>query len=243
VWYGLPQPLLSPFFGILFLFGLLYATIRLVGRWADARSAPMVAWWWTGMILGGMLTESPPSSQRLITLAIPVCYFIGLALWEWLQLSSKAFRGVPIKALLAIAVLAFGINSLMTYFSEYIPQRIYGGPHAELATEIAPQLRELAASHRFYFVGPPAMYWGFATLPYLVPQADAVDITESLAEPLSWDVVMMDKGAVFIFLPQRLNELSLAQRTFPEGEIFDYYSPVDGRLLVTLYVVPSAVRN
>jgi hypothetical protein len=241
VWYGLRQPLLSPFFGTLFLLGLILSMLRLWGRTADHRSAPMVAWWWGGMLLGGMLTESPPSSQRLITLAIPVCFFIALALWELVQLAGKAVQGVPINLFLAIGVLGFALESLTIYFVDHVPQRIYGGHHAELATEIAPQLLELSPDHRIYFVGPPWMYWGFATLPYLVPQAEAVDIVNSFADPLTWDSVKLDKAAVFVFLPERIDELDLVQRSLPDGELFNYFSPVDNRLLVSLYTVPAAV--
>lgn len=241
VWYGLNQPLLDPLFGVLFLLGLGFSTLRLWGRGGDSRGAGMVAWWWGGMLLGGMFTESPPSSQRLITLAIPVCYFIGAALWELIQLTKKSFGGTFTNWVLAGGVIIFSITSLSTYFIDYTPQRIYGGPHAELATEIVPQLRELAPEHRIYFVGAPAMYWGFATLPYLIPGADALDIIENFSNPLTWDLVVLDKGAVFVILPQRINELESIQHSLPDGEIFNYFSPTDGSPIVTLYVVSSVL--
>ncbi len=237
VWYGLQQPLLDPFFGSFFLLGLGVSTLRLWGKTADPRSAAMVTWWWGGMLLGGMLTESPPSSQRLITLAIPVCFFIGLAMSEAVQLLGKSLSGIPKNALLALGTLLFGLISLSTYFTHYSSQRIYGGPHAELATEIVPRLRELAPDHRIYFIGAPIMYWGFGTLPYLVPEADALDITDSFAEPATWESVIWDKNAVFVVLPQRANELELIQHSLPDGEISNYFSPVARRPLVTLYRV------
>jgi hypothetical protein len=240
VWYGLRQPLLDPFFGSLFLLGLGYGTLKLLGKTADARSAPMVAWWWGGMLLGGMMTESPPSSQRLVTLAVPACYFIGLALWELTQLARKSIRQVSLNGVLGLGVLVFTLVSLNTYFVEYTPQRLYGGSNAELATEIAPDLAELAPSHRLLFVGAPFMYWGFSTLPYLVDRAEGSDVTEPLTAPLSPDLVLVDKGAVFIFIPQRLGELGPVQQAFPEGQLIQYYSPVDGRLMVTLYIIPPA---
>jgi hypothetical protein len=241
VWYGLSQPLLSPLFGTLFLLGLLLSTLRLWGRTADHRSVSMVAWWWCGMILGGMLTESPPSSQRLITLAIPVCFFIGLALWELVQLAAKAVQGLPVNALLILGVIVFAIDSLTIYFVDHVPQRLYGGNHAELATEIAPQLLELSPDHRIFFIGPPWMYWGFATLPYLVPRADAIDISDSFANTATWEAVDLNKGAVFVFIPERMDELALVQQTQPNGEHFNYFSPVNNRLIATLYVLPPAV--
>lgn len=233
VWYGLGQPLLEPFYGALFLLGLGYATLRLVGRQADQRLAPMVAWWWGGMIFGGMLTESPPSSQRLITLSVPVCFLIALALWEIKRLAERGFAGFPGRLVVGVLVALFATNSLVTYFLEYTPQRLYGGSHAELATEIAPMLREVSADHNFYFVGAPWMYWGFATLPYLVPDAVALDLLEPVtAASLE---AFPQRGAVFIFLPQRNVELAAVQSQFPGGEVREFYSPVDGRLMATLY--------
>jgi 4-amino-4-deoxy-L-arabinose transferase-like glycosyltransferase len=238
VWYGLRQPLLDPFFGAIFLLGLIYGTLRLIGREADVRLAPMVAWWWGGMILGGMLTESPPSSQRLITLAVPTCFFIGLILWEIGQLGRQGFAWFPQRPFLLLSVMAFASISLTTYFIDYTPQRISGGPHAGLATEIAPRLNELSADHTFYFIGAPAMYWGFATLPYLVPDAEAEDILEPLTTPIDPDYSQPGRGEVYIFLPARLDELAHVQTTFPRGQIEDFYSVVDGSLMATLYIVP-----
>jgi 4-amino-4-deoxy-L-arabinose transferase-like glycosyltransferase len=238
VWYGLRQPLLDPFFGVIFLLGLLYSTLRLIGREADVRLAPMVAWWWGGMILGGMLTESPPSSQRLITLAVPTCFFIGLMLWELTQLGVRGMARFPQRPLLILAVTAFALISLKTYFIDYTPQRISGGPHAALATEIAPHLNQLSSDHTIYFVGAPWMYWGFATLPYLVPYAQAEDVLEPLTAPIDATFSRPGQGAVYIFHPARRGELDYVKSAFPDGQVEDVYLPVDNILLGTLYIVP-----
>jgi hypothetical protein len=238
VWYGLRQPLLNPFFGTLFLLGLFYSTLKMVGKMADVRSAPMVIWWWLGILLGGMMTESPPSSQRLVSLAIPACYFVSLVLLELIQLARKAFYRVPVTGLLTIAILLFSVQSLHTYFIRFTPQRLYGGRNAELATEIAPLLNKLALSHHIYFAGAPRMYWDFATLPYLVPGVEATDIIDQLAAPVSLESEYEDIGAVFVFLPHRLAELKSVQHTFPVGDQIMVRSPSDGRLMVVLYVIP-----
>ncbi len=237
VWYGSREPLLDPFFGSLFLLGLLFGTAKLFGKTADDRTAPMVAWWWGGMLLGGMLTESPPSSQRLITLAVPACYFIGLALWELVQVARKSIRGVPTTLILSIAVLTFAIASVSTYFIEYTPNRYYGGGHAELATEIVPKLRELTPTHDVQFVGAPAMYWGFATLPYLIPDAIVTDQIDEIRFADVPSLLEPNRGTVFVVLPQREPELEKV-RAAVAGELLEYYSAVDGRLMVSLYIVP-----
>ncbi|MCB9419322.1 MAG: glycosyltransferase family 39 protein [Ardenticatenaceae bacterium] len=243
VWYGLSKPLLDPFFGGLFLLGLLYGTLRLLTPKAGHRLAPMVAWWWGGMILGGMLTESPPSSQRLITLAVPTCFFLAFALTDLLKLARQAVGRIPEKVVLAVVLFIFAFTSLKTYFVDYTSLRVYGGQNAEMATQIAPLLNELKYDHEFKFVGAPWMYWGFATLPYLVPDAVAGDIIDLLVEPVSFDVPTADKGVVFIVMPQRQEELDyLIEPALPNGTRREIYSPIDGRLIVTLYEIPRLQR-
>lgn len=240
VWYGLKQPLLDPIFGGLFLLGLGYGTLRGLVVRSERRLAPFVFWWWGGMLAGGMLTESPPSSQRLITLAVPVCFFIALGLWRVIRLVDNILDGqsLPTYTLLAAGVILFGMVSLKTYFVDFTPKRLYGGSNAELATTIAPTLNELRDTHNFYFVGPPYMYWEFATLPYLVPDAQAQDVIEPITIPPPQDIVPPGRGAVFIIHPARSAELDMIRRAFPGGEVRTIQSPADGAVTGTLYIVP-----
>lgn len=281
VWYGLRQPLLDPFFGALFLLGLLFGTVKLLWWRQKQVAAPMVAWWWGGMLLGGMLTESPPSSQRLITLAVPTCFFVALALCEMGQLVKTAVSGngtrtnadergqwakdgrpmarshvrssvvgrrsfVPHSApeiactsLLTLAVILFAGISLNTYFYDAVPQRLYGGYHAELATELAPRLNALKNDHRIIFVGAPWMYWDFSTLPYLVADAEAYNVGEAPELPPTDADRLAGKGVVYIFLPERMGELPAVEQAMSGGVEEGVVSSVNGRLMATLYLIPS----
>lgn len=250
VWYGLKEPLLDPVFGGLFLVGLGYGTVRALFVRPDRRLVPFVFWWWGGMLTGGMLTESPPSSQRLVTLTVPVCFFIALALWRIIRLVDEALdlplSGNPVKGvspaspyvLASAAVIVFAGISVGTYFWEYTPKRLYGGMHAELATEAAPLLAELGPSHRIYFVGAPWMYWEFATLPYLVPAAEAEDILEPIEAPPPRDMIPPGRGAVFVFHRERAQELTFVRQAYPSGTAEEIRLSADGELLAILYIVP-----
>ncbi|MDQ7028493.1 MAG: glycosyltransferase family 39 protein [Ardenticatenia bacterium] len=128
--YSLPHPLLDPFFGTLFFAGLLYAMVRLVISPTDRRLFPFVAWWWGGVIFGGVLTQGPPSSQRLVTLSVPVTFFIALALWRMTFLLRRLWGGLPALPVLVAGVLLFALINVRLYFFEYIPSATYGGPVA-----------------------------------------------------------------------------------------------------------------
>ena len=241
-WYGLPEPMLDPLFGAVFLMGAIYCLLLLFRPARGARVAPMVAWWWGGMILGGMLTENPPSSQRLVTLTVPAMFFIAYVLWDVAALARQAWPAFPRRAALAVAALLFAFTSLTTYFVEYTPQRIYGGRNAELATTIAPQLNELKADHDFFMVAPPHMYWGFATLPYLVPGANALDVEGPLTDPRAQGFAPSGRGLVYIVHPGRLSDLDVLRAAFPNGEERPVESGAGGRQLGTLFIVPPGVH-
>jgi hypothetical protein len=198
----------------------------------------MVAWWWGGMILGGMMTENPPSSMRLTTLTIPVCFFIMLAMWKIILLAKKAFANFPSNSVLFTGIALFAFISIRTYFQEFTPQRITGGSRAELATEVAPLLNVLKATHQIYFVGAPWMYWGFATLPYLVPDAEVFDIIEPLESPSSITPPPEGKGALFIVLRERFDELQVIRDTLPNGDEMVIFGATEEEVLGLIYRVP-----
>jgi hypothetical protein len=245
VWYGLRQPLLSPFWGILFLVGMGYSIFRLFGRGSNPRYAPLIAWWWGGMLLGGFLTESPPSSQRLITVAVPVSFFLAVAMWQLIRLGLGVFSHNghsrwAANSLLVVGIFLFAVTSVRLYFVEYLPMRIYGGPNAELATELASRLLPMRFDHEIYFVGPPHMYWGFSTLPYLVPDAAAHDVFDPFFSPDDVAAIELNpaKGSVFVFHAVRANEKEYVEAAYPGGLYEEIHSPVDGRLMGALYVLP-----
>ncbi len=236
VWYGLPQPLLDPLFGSLFLVGMGLALLYGVWPGQDRRWWPPLAWWWAGVILGGMLTESPPSSQRLVSLSVPVCFFVAVAVWELGRLLARVVWQGGKRPFLIGMVLLFAVNSLLLYFADYTPQRIYGGARAEFATTLTPLLQEVATDRVVYFVGAPWMYGSFATLPYLAPDVTIVDIEEPLDSAVSNGQVQAGQQTVFVFVPERLSELDVARRIFPDGHEVPIASAADGQLLGVLYI-------
>jgi hypothetical protein len=241
VWYGSDEPLLQGVAAALFALGVGYASLHLWNR----RMYPMVAWWGGATILGGMLTESPPSSQRLITLAAPAMFFVALAL---VKIGQHVFQpGVGrghrrlYTGFLGGAAVALTLLSLHWYFIEFTPQQRYGGYNGVVATSIGKYARdELGPEWQMYFVGPPRMYIGFGSIPYIAADVEGVDIHEPLTAPISRDIVDMEKNAVFILLPERREELQMIRATFPGGKLETVPSPVPGidQPLYLLYQVP-----
>ena len=200
----------------------------------------MVVWWWAGMLLGGMLTESPPSSQRLITLAIPTCFFIILALRRLLTAIKRSVVPCLLVNATTMAVVAvFAVSSAASYFADYTPRRIYGGQHAELATTMAPELDRLKDRYDVVFLGPPLMYWSFSTNRYLAPDVIATEIDKPLVEPPPVDWRRDGRGLIVLVLPIRASELDLVRKTFPDGRLRQIRSEGTRHDLLALeYTIP-----
>lgn len=242
VWYGSPRPLFDLAHGTLFILGLGFALTRLF----DRRIFPLAAWWGGAIVLGGMLTESPPSSQRLVTTAIPAIVFVALGLallvqglGQALSMPRPAARLAPV---LGIATVVLAALSARYYFVEYTPTRVYGNANALLATELAHYANDrLPPDSRLVFFGWPRMSVDFGTLPYLAPHIERVDVHDPLREPPGPTLAAHDHPTAFVFVPERAGELGLVQFAFPYGTVEEAPSPVDGTPLFTVYQLPAPV--
>lgn len=237
VWYGATIPLMDFASSIFFLLGLVLATFR----WRREGYLPLLVWFWLGLILGGMMTESPPSSQRLITLAPSASLFASLALtqtWDMFGAALGKVRAWSDRAI-AVSLVCLALIGTVYYFHRLMPKRLYGSLNGEVATGMGYYLRDLGPDYRCYFFGPGRMYYGFATIPFIARGVEGVDVLQPISGPP--DFVLPDKGAVFVFLPERLWEWNFVKAKYPGGKIRDFAHVHSQDLLFTAYVVPRNV--
>ncbi|MFQ3662658.1 MAG: glycosyltransferase family 39 protein, partial [Chloroflexaceae bacterium] len=244
VWYGSPHPLFDLAHGTLFILGFGFALTRLF----DRRIFPLVAWWGGAIVMGGMLTESPPSSQRLVTTAIPAIVFVALGLTLLVQGLAQALGALHPRRLalaLGVATVALAALSVRYYFVEYTPTRVYGNANAVLATELVHYVNKqrLASASRLVFFGWPRMSVDFGTIPYLAPHIERVDVHDTLQEPPEPALAARDRPTIFVFVPERAGELGLVQFTFPYGTVDQVHSPLDGSPLFIVYQVSAPAQR
>ena len=238
--FGLDAPLLDPVSGTLFLIGMGFSLVAVVMRRHDGRLAPMVVWWWAAMLLGGMLTETPPAVHRLVTLTIPTCFFFVLALRQVLGAVRRSLiPRLPVDAVALAAIVAFGVASVVLYFAEYTPRRIFGGPHAELSTILAPELEDHRQSRGVIFLGPPFMYWGFPTMAYVAPDVHGTDVEMPLTGPPPAAWRSPGRGLFIVVLPPRIGEIEQLRLAFPGGGVTEIHSEGTAHgFLGSVYEVP-----
>jgi 4-amino-4-deoxy-L-arabinose transferase-like glycosyltransferase len=230
-WYRASIPLLDIITGLLFVVGLLWT----LGHRRRAASQLLLLWFWLALILGWVVTENPPSSQRMVIIAPALALLAGLGLDWVLQVVEPLFagRGALASGVAAVVVgAAAGVN-LHYYFLEYTSTRVYGNPTAEMTTVLARQLTEEDDDRRVYLHGAPHVYWEFGTLRFLARGIEGEDVPP----PDGGEAVGLDvsQGARFIFHPERLNELKDVRGRFPGGEATYVHSSADGELLYAMY--------
>ncbi len=231
-WYDADRPLLGFLPGIFALLGMAWAVAHLL----DRRYFMVLLWFWSVIIAGGMLTESPPSSQRLV-IAIPaVALLVAIGLEQVVCLVRRVLdldrRWGDLA--LGLLVLAVALGNVRFYFVDYSPSRRYGSENGETATMIGHYLQESGERERAYLFGAPSIYWKFGTMSFLAPDVVGQDVVEPLDAPP--DFVDGDDRAVFIFLPERKGELAWVQQAFPDGRIREVLD-TRGRLRFTAYEV------
>ncbi len=236
-WYRPTIPLLDFISGVLFIVGLLWAMARI--RWPA--NGLLLLWFWLALILGWVVTENPPSSMRLGIVAPALAVLVGLGLNWLMALGLRVFGGgrrfwdgVAVALLVAVAVL-----NLHCYFVVYTPTRVYGNPTAEVATELGRYLAQRDDDYIVYFHAPPFMYWGFGTLQFMTRGVEGMDVPLPGEEAERGESLEPDlgRGARFVFLPERLDELEAVRAQYPGGVDTPVRSSADGRLLYVLYEV------
>ena len=250
-------PLLSFGPAVLMVLGFLLSLFRL----KQNHYRLLLLWPLATVIVGGMLVIESPQSHRLVLATPALALLAAVALVtlgnlilaalqpdaaktlpdvsQW-QLSLSAWRAPAAGAgvILLALVLLFSLNDVLFYYGRFPTNNQFADTNTEVAFEMANRLNDLDGDWTAYLYGPPILYVDFPTLPYLLTDFQAganffnVDSAEATLPPAP------TQNKVFIFLPQRIEEMTAVQQQFPGGTTVR----VDGQYaapLFTYYVSQS----
>jgi 4-amino-4-deoxy-L-arabinose transferase-like glycosyltransferase len=212
-WYNPGAPLLLPAAGGLFVAGIVWLAYAF-----DLRSLLLLLPLLAQVVMGG-LSQDAPASQRFVLVMPVVALILALPLGklvEWVEpYWPRQRRLLAALALLLMVLIVAG--DLNYYFRDVYDEYVLGGANTETAHVMAHYLQEQEdGSQDVYFFGWPRMgYYSISTVPYLAPQMQGHDINQPLIEPPGWN---LSGPSIFIFLPERQNELQHIQASFPQGK-------------------------
>jgi hypothetical protein len=207
------EPMLLALPSALFILGLIVLLLRL--------REPLFQWllfWLVSAIAISALSESTPAAQRLTFVAPAVAIMVVLPLKTILDWLTQVFPHrekliiVGLTFVLAIAI----IGDISFYFGSYSSSQRFGDTNTEVAQGVADYLNSIEGTPAVYFLGLPRMgYYTHSSIQYLVPHVSGEDISEPLQEPPN---VVADGMVVYIFLPERIDELAFVRSAFPDGD-------------------------
>jgi 4-amino-4-deoxy-L-arabinose transferase-like glycosyltransferase len=213
-WYMPNHPMLLLIPSALFLLGI----VLIIAKIKDPRYTWLAIWIVSAVAISA-LSESTPASQRLTFVAPAVSLVVVLplrAMIEWFKDLFPERKRFPVLLPGLLLILAMSLDFYF-YFGEYSGNQKFSDNNTETANAIAEYLLEVDSIHRVYFCGPPRMgYYTHSTIPYLVPDAIGYDVDNPLIEPPS---EALSEPTVYIFLPERLDELELVEQAYPGGKV------------------------
>jgi YYY domain-containing protein len=214
--YGARRPYLDSLSASLLILGLIYSAWRA----KDPRYALLHLWFWGVIVLGGALTMGPPNAARLLAAVPPACLLIAVALERLVREVATQWRAPAAKwGTIGLVVGLIAWPNVSYYFGTYLPSGRYSDPNTRVGTAVGFYLRSLPQDRPLtvYFYGLPRMFYGFGSIPYLGLGRHGLDMPIGPANDYSQ--VWPNRDAVFVFLPERAEELAQTRRRWPNGRL------------------------
>lgn len=209
--FNSPEPYLTVLASILFLIGMGVA----FRHFFEPRNFVLLLWFWSVVLLGGILTLSPPANTRLVMTAPAVALFVAIGLWKISTLLVQ-FKFNPrwVSTLTALLVGFLLFQNTAFYFGKYWAGNYFQDGNGELAMEVGLELKQLGPDYNFYLFGQPRIFAGFPTTEFLVPETRKFDLT---ADSIPSLIIPAGQGALFAAIPDNRMLLEQAAALFPGG--------------------------
>ncbi|MCP5100174.1 MAG: hypothetical protein GY943_31865 [Chloroflexi bacterium] len=216
--YNPGAPLLLTGAATLFLLGIAWSITHFDLRYL-LMFLPLV-----GAILSNVISQDPPASQRFVMAMPLVAIFVAVPLGEmgnWVDRLWPRVKhiGLVITAVIIATVMA---QDIQYYFGEVYDSYVLGGINTQVASEIADYFQEQVPSDQdvFFFGAPRMGYYSLSTIPFLAPDMRGQDVLQPLQAEPTWN---LEGATLFVFLPERVNELEFVKAAYPDGTYREFH--------------------
>jgi len=219
-WYAPESPLLRPTAVILFYLGYVY----LILQNRDSRLFLLTIWLVVFGIISG-LSDSPPASQRYVASAPACALIVGYGLHKCTETVESLLPRLQklIGAMAFVTIIVVMTSDLYFYFVEYTSlSRIDNiNSNGMIAQELANYLKDKPQGVTVAFLGTTNMgYYSIPSTQYLSPHITGVDV---IVPWKSFDHSQLEGNKIiFIFLPERQNEIEDVMKEYPNGILEDH---------------------
>jgi 4-amino-4-deoxy-L-arabinose transferase-like glycosyltransferase len=237
--FNSPRPYYFALGAVFLVLGMVYALARI----RDLFYLSILAWFWSAVFFGGVLTTGAPQNQRLV-MALPASAILaGLGIY---QLSLILENAEPKPNLKYLAWLPAGLIMLVSitqgsqfYLQEYSQKNYYGDFANEFIYETSQLDLQMDHNLPFYVLGNTRLNANFPN--YLYFLEDRQRISLRAGNPNFAASFQAGKGALVVAVPEQLEEIQSIAAQFPGGiwrEVDRRFNP--GQKLYYEYYLPPS---
>jgi hypothetical protein len=175
------------------------------------------AWFWSVILLGGVLTQGAPAHTRMLMTTPALAIFIALGIEQTGDLlrQVKLFTERQQWIIGMFLLMLISAQNIFFYFGEYRAKNYFSDANSELAQQVGLQLRKSSPDVDLYLLGQPRIYIDFPTFEFLAPENDrfnlATDEIHSITDPPV-------RPVLFVAIPENQADLEQIMRQVPGGE-------------------------
>lgn len=230
--FNSPEPYLTILGSFFFLIGMGY----LIQQFFKPRNFSLMMWFWSVVILGGILTPSPPANARMIMSSPAIALIVALGVWrisEILRHLSVKERWVKGMVIVVIAIIA--TQNTFFYFVTYRQGHYFQDANSELAMEVGLELQQLGPEYDFYLLGVPRVFAGFPTIVFLAPDNEKIDLREDFFDQIKRTP---EEGQFFVAIPENLSDLETIAHEYSGGTWSEMPRKTKSEVLYYAYTLP-----
>jgi hypothetical protein len=210
--FNSPRPYLTVTAAVLFLLGMAYSFMMIRRR----EHVILLAWFWSVVFAGGVLTLNPPANTRLVMTGPAVALFVGLGLWQVIEMLRMLSLKAHLRTAITVGLLLFlTLENGIFYLVEYPRNYYFSDRNAEVATHAGQQASDLGANYGLYMFGAPHVFSGFPTTEFLAADNPRHDPDALALDDLT---IPAGEGAFFVAIPENEALLDEVILRFPGGE-------------------------
>ncbi len=237
--YGARIPMFDIVVAVPFVLGLAHSIAHTVDRRFLLLN---VMFFLTGGFGQVALVEPEHDVYRILVIVPIAAIMAAVALHKLLEQGVGInVRGQSLPAIIiALFLLTASVTNINYYFREWAGSGSYPDPATRQAFVMGRYLGTLDRDYKAYLFGTDSFKYGIhPSVDFLSGKMPVMNVSQPLAGGLSF--VDRTHSAVFIFVPQRENELSVVRQYFPGGtrrELLDSDNWANTKPVLITYEVP-----
>jgi 4-amino-4-deoxy-L-arabinose transferase-like glycosyltransferase len=233
--YNTPNPYFMPLAAIFLVLGMGSTILRL----RKPSDLFLFAWFWSVIILGGMLTTDAPATHRLVAALPAAAILVGIGL-DQTALTLARIKFIPRRIgslLIGLAVLVIAVYGVKFYFVDYRQYNWYGDHSNEVEFESTRIMQQLGKDYQLVLLGEPELAANFPNYVFLLNGYTRKDLAPGSAFPVS----EAPEKTLFVTIPSRKEELEAIAQSLPGGSWLDLQRRwASNEALFSAYIFPAA---